>query len=61
MAETVIQAVYFDKPGPQNTRRTLETARKRAKELGIHDILVATTMRIQGFWPPGCSRATTWW
>ena len=43
MTETIIQAVYFDKPGPQNTHRTLEIARKRAEELGIRDIVVATT------------------
>lgn len=34
---------YFDERGPQNTEATLEIARRRAKELGIGSILVATT------------------
>ena len=43
MPETAIQSVYFEKPGPQNTARTLEIARRRADELGIRTILVAST------------------
>jgi hypothetical protein len=43
MSETVIQSVYFDKPGKENTTRTLEIAKQRAAELGIRTILVATT------------------
>ena len=34
---------YFDKPGKANTRATLEAARKRADELGISQIVVAST------------------
>ena len=35
--------LYFEKCGPQNTAATIEAARKRAKELGIKDIVVAST------------------
>lgn len=34
---------YFSKPGPQNTEATLEIAKERAKELGIKDVVVAST------------------
>jgi len=40
MGET--KAVYFDKPGPDNTRTTLELGRERADALGIEDIVVAS-------------------
>jgi len=43
MSETTVQSVYFEQPGRQNTTRTLEIARKRAEELGIRTILVAST------------------
>jgi hypothetical protein len=43
MAEIVVPVVYFDKPGPQNTARTLEAARQRAEALGVRAILVAST------------------
>jgi len=43
MTEVVVQSVYFDKPGPGNTARTLELAKARAEELGIKSIIVATT------------------
>jgi hypothetical protein len=36
--------VYFDKPGPENTEEVLRIAKKRAKELGIKTIVVATTV-----------------
>jgi len=35
--------IYFDKPGEVNTDRVLEAAKKRADELGIRDIVVAST------------------
>ena len=35
--------VYFEKPGPGNSRQTLELAGQRAKELGIKTVIVATT------------------
>lgn len=34
---------YFEKLGEENTEFTLEAARKRAEELGVKDILVAST------------------
>ena len=43
MSETIIQSVYFEKPGKANTTRTLEIAKQRADELGVSTILVATT------------------
>jgi hypothetical protein len=43
MSETTIQSVHFETPGQQNTARTLELARRRAEELGICTILVAST------------------
>ena len=35
--------VYFDKPGKENTDEVLRIANKRAKELGIKNILVASS------------------
>ena len=43
MAESIVQSVYYKQPGQQNTARTLEIARRRAEELGIRTILVAST------------------
>ena len=42
-AEVQVTAAYFEKPGKENTERTLELAKKRAEELGIKTILVAST------------------
>ena len=38
-----IQTVYFSEPGDVNTEKTLEVAKKRAEQLGIKTILVAST------------------
>lgn len=46
--EIVVESVYFEKPGPDNTARTLELASRRAKELGIKTIVVATTTGATG-------------
>ncbi len=35
--------IYFDRPGEDNTEAVLASARKRAEELGINDIVVAST------------------
>ena len=43
MSEIVIQSIHFEKPGKENTARTLEIAKQRADELGVSTILVATT------------------
>ncbi|RLC57952.1 MAG: hypothetical protein DRI80_14375 [Chloroflexota bacterium] len=48
MSEITATTVYFDEPGTANTARTLEIARRRAAELGIHTILVATTSGATG-------------
>ena len=37
-----IQCRYFKKPGPENTPWVMEIAARRAKELGIRNILLAT-------------------
>jgi hypothetical protein len=41
--EVQVFATYFEKSGKENTRRTFELAKKRAEELGIKTILVAST------------------
>ncbi len=43
MTELSAQTVYFAKPGPGNTERTLAVAHERAQALGIDTVLVATT------------------
>ena len=43
MDDTTIQSTFFHQPGPRNTARTLEIAKKRAEELNIRTILVAST------------------
>jgi len=41
--EVQVVATYFGKPGRENTQRAFDLAKKRAKELGIRTILVAST------------------
>lgn len=36
------ETYYFDKPGRENTDKTLELAKKRAEELGIKNIVIAS-------------------
>jgi hypothetical protein len=43
MTDASVQSVFYGQPGPQNTARTLEIARRRADELGIRTVLVAST------------------
>jgi len=38
-----VKVIYFGKGGAANTEKTLEAARERAKQLGIKDIVVAST------------------
>ena len=40
---TEIQSVYFLEPGSKNTKKTFEIAKRRAKELAIKTIVVAST------------------
>jgi hypothetical protein len=43
MSESTGEITYFDKPGKDNTERTLQIARERAEQLGIRQVVVATT------------------
>ena len=43
MEERIGQTIYFEKLGPQNTRRTLEIAGNRARELDTHAWVVTTS------------------
>lgn len=43
MSEVVVETVYFEKPGPHNTTQTLKAAKRRADQLGLRTILIATT------------------
>lgn len=42
-SEYSVSCVYFQSPGPDNTRRTLEVAGQRAEELGIESIVLASS------------------
>jgi hypothetical protein len=48
MGEVISSTVYFTKPGKENTDRVLELAAKRAADLGISSVLVATTTGYTG-------------
>ena len=48
MKEIASNVVYFEKPGKENTERTLEIALQRAKELDIQTIVVASTTGYSG-------------
>lgn len=52
--EQSFNTVYFAQPGPENTERTLQLARRRAEELGIRSILVPSTRGDTG------AKAATW-
>ncbi len=41
--EQAVETVYFTHPGRENTERVLEIAGRRARELGLRRIIVATT------------------
>jgi len=43
-----IETVLFDQPGRHNTEQTLSVAKRRADELGIDTVLVATTRGTTG-------------
>ena len=42
-SEMLVSCLYFKKPGRENTVRTLEKAAERADELGVQNIIVAST------------------
>ena len=48
MQEYSSSTVYFEKPGHENTQRTLELVQKKASELGINTILIASTTGATG-------------
>lgn len=48
MSEVVVPTVYFEKPGRENTDRTLSVAQERADQLGLETVLVATTTGATG-------------
>jgi hypothetical protein len=42
-ADLIVPCHVFEKPGPQNTRRTLEVAAASAEELGVRQVVVASS------------------
>jgi hypothetical protein len=43
MPTITVPTVYFEEPGAQNTKPTLEIVQERAEQLGVETVLVATT------------------
>ena len=43
MASSIGSITYFDKPGKENTEPTLQIAKERAEELGLRQVLIAST------------------
>ncbi|MFX0141962.1 MAG: hypothetical protein ACFFDN_50460, partial [Candidatus Hodarchaeota archaeon] len=43
MADLKLEVTYFEKKGPDNTDKALEIAKKYANQLGIEDIIIAST------------------
>ena len=43
MDATTVETIYYTKPGRDNTDQTLRLAKKRAQELGIDTIILAST------------------
>jgi len=43
VSEVTVETVHFESPGPENTMRTLEVVERRADELDVDTILVAST------------------
>ncbi|MGD1994505.1 MAG: pyruvate kinase alpha/beta domain-containing protein [Anaerolineae bacterium] len=48
MSEIIVSTVYFEKPGRENTARTLAVAQERADQLGLETVLVASTTGATG-------------
>lgn len=48
MSELIYPTACFAQPGPINTERTLDLARSRASQLGLHTVLVASTSGATG-------------
>lgn len=43
IGDLIVPCLLFTRPGPHNSRRTLDAARSRADELGLRNIVVAST------------------
>jgi len=43
MASVKVDITYFEKPGKENTERTLEMAKAAAEQLGLRQVVVAST------------------
>ncbi|MHA1293591.1 MAG: pyruvate kinase alpha/beta domain-containing protein [Promethearchaeota archaeon] len=43
MVDLKIEVTYFEKPGPENTDKTLNIAKKYADQFGLKDIIIAST------------------
>ncbi len=41
--------MYFDKPGKVNTEQTLKLAYERGKELGLNEVVVASTKGVTAY------------
>lgn len=48
MSDINIETIYFEKEGKDNTETTLQIARKRAQELSINQIVIASTTGYTG-------------
>jgi len=48
MGSTVKKVTYFDEPGPENSDEVFRVAKERAEELGIRDIVIASTRGASG-------------
>ena len=48
MPEQTVPCVLYESPGAQNTPRTLQIAKERAKQLGVKHVLVASTSGATG-------------
>jgi len=48
MPDMFCKAVYFEKPGRQNTDETLQLAKERAEKLGIRNLVVASSTGATG-------------
>jgi len=48
VSERLVSCVYYQQGGPENTARTLELARRRADELGLRNVVVASTTGATG-------------
>ncbi len=48
MVDLTLEVTYFEKPGPSNTDKALQIAKKYADQLSVKDIVVASTTGMVG-------------